>query len=83
MAFGKNSKVTFTECIKEAEDLKVFLRRMSERYPSFGAMIYNANDEMFYESVVVFVNDRPVPKDLKLKIKNGDTIAFTPYYSGG
>lgn len=56
---------------------------MSEIYPSFGAMIYNANDEAFYESVVVFVNDRPIPKDLKLKIKNGDTIVLIPYYSGG
>lgn len=46
-------------------------------------MIYDANGETFYEAVVVFINDRPIAKDLELKIKDGDTIVVTPYYSGG
>ena len=82
-ALGKSNKVTFTEKIRKDDDLKSLLERVAEKYASLGAMIYNPKHGTLDDAVVVFVNNRPIPKDLKLKIKGGDTIVITPFYSGG
>ena len=82
-AFGEKSKVTLTEQIRKGEDLKSLLERMASKNESFGAMIYDVKRGIIYDTVVILVNNRPIEKDLKTKIKSGDTIFVTPLYSGG
>jgi sulfur carrier protein ThiS len=46
-------------------------------------VIYDIARGTIYDTVVIFVNNQPVPSDLKVKIKGGDIIVVTPFYSGG
>ena len=82
-AFGKKSKVTVTQQIRTEESLKSLLERIAVKHDGFGAMIYDIPRGTTYNNVVIFVNNRPVPSDLSVKIKGGDTIVVTPFYSGG
>lgn len=82
-AFGKKSKVTMTKQIRKDESLKSLLQRIAAKHDGFGAMIYNIPRGTTYNTVVIFVNNRPVTSDLSVKIKSGDTIVVTPFYSGG
>lgn len=82
-ALGKKSKVTVTEQIRKDERLKSLLERMAVKHDGFGAMIYDIPRGTTYNTVVIFVNNRPVTSDLSVKIKGGDTIVVTPFYSGG
>ncbi len=82
-ALGKKSKVTMTEQIRKDESLKSLLERIAVKYDGFGAIIYDIPGGTIYDTVVIFVNNRPVTSDLKVKIKGGDTIVVTPFYSGG
>jgi molybdopterin converting factor small subunit len=82
-ALGKKSKVTMTEQIRKDESLKSLLERIAEKHDGFGAMIYCIPRGTIDDAVVIFVNNRPVLPDLNVKIKGGDTIVVTPFYSGG
>ena len=82
-SFGKKSKVTMTEQIRKDESLKSLLERIAVKHDGFGAMIYDISRGTIYDAVVIFVNNKPVTSDLKIKIKIGDTIVVTPFYSGG
>lgn len=82
-ALGKKSKVTLTEKIRKGESLKSLLERIALKHDGFGAMIYDIKRGTVYDTVVIFVNNRPIANDLKLKIKSGDRITVTPFYSGG
>ena len=82
-SFGKKSKATITEQIRKDESLKSLLERIAVKHDGFGSMIYGIARGTIYDTVVIFVNNRPVTSDLKVKIKGGDTIIVTPFYSGG
>jgi len=82
-ALGKKSKVTLTERVRKGESLKSLLERIALKHDGFGAMIYDIERGSPYDTVVIFVNNQSISGDLKLKIKNGDRIIITPFYSGG
>ena len=82
-ALGKKSKIIMTEQIRKDESLKSLLEKIAIKHDGFGAMIYDISRGTLYDAVVIFVNNRPVTSDLKEKIKGGDTIVVTPFYSGG
>ena len=82
-ALGKKSKILMTEQIRKGESLKSLLERMAVKHDGFGAMIYDIPRGTIDDAVVIFVNNRPVTSDLNVKIKGGDTIIVTPFYSGG
>ena len=82
-ALGKKSKISMTEQIGKGESLKSLLERMAIKHDGFGAMIYCIPRGTIDDAVVIFVNNRPVPPDLNVNIKGGDTIVVTPFYSGG
>jgi molybdopterin converting factor small subunit len=81
-ALGKGRKVVLCEKIRKGENLKSFLDRIAQKHEGFEA-IYDIRRGKIHDGVVIFVNNQSTPKDLGLKLKNGDTIAITPYYSGG
>ena len=80
---GKKNKITMTEKIRKDESLKSLLERIATQHDGFGSMIYDIARGIIYDTVVIFVNNQPVPSDLKVKIKDGDIIVVTPFYSGG
>lgn len=82
-ALGKKSRVTLTEKVRKGENLKSLLERIALKHDGFGSMIYDTKRGNLYDTVVIFVNNQSIAKDLKLKIKNGDRIIITPFYSGG
>ena len=83
-ALQKESKVILTEKINpKGENLKSLLERIALKHDGFGAMIYGVKHGTVHDAVVIYVNNQPIPKNLKLKIKSGDRIAVTPLYSGG
>ncbi len=82
-AFGKKSKVTLREQIRDGEPLKAILERIAAKHEAVGAMIYDAHRGTIYDAVVMFVNNRPVAKDLRHTVQSGDTIVLTPFYAGG
>ena len=82
-ALGKESRVILTEKVRKRENLKSLLERIALKHDGFGAMIYDVKRGTVYDMVVIFVNNQPIAKDLKLKIKSGDRITLTPFYSGG
>jgi len=82
-ALGEKNRVILTERVEKGENLKSLLERIAVKHDGFGAMIYDLNLGTVYDKVVIFVNNRSVSKDLKLKINNGDRITVTPFYSGG
>jgi molybdopterin converting factor small subunit len=82
-AVGKTSKVTLTEPIRKGEQLKAVLERIAGKHEAFGAMIYDVHRGTLYDAVVIFVNNRPIAKDLQYSMQGGDTIVLTPFYSGG
>ncbi len=82
-AFGKKSKVTLREQIRNNEPLKAILERIAAKHEAVGAMIYDVHQGTLYDAVVLFVNNRPVAKDLQHTVQSGDTIVLTPFYAGG
>jgi molybdopterin converting factor small subunit len=82
-ALGAKSKVVLTLGIRKQETLRTLLERLALKHVGVGAMIYDINHELLHDGVVIFVNDRPIAKDLQLPLKQGDRVAVTPFYSGG
>jgi len=82
-ALGKKSKITLREKIRNGDSLRSVLERLAVRHEGFGATIYDIQRGTVYDPVVIFVNNRPISRDLKVTIQGGDTIAVTPFYSGG
>jgi molybdopterin converting factor small subunit len=83
-ALGKESKLTLTEkANSKGEKLKSLLKRIALKYEGFGAVIYDVKRGVLQDTVVIFVNNKPIAKDLKITVKSGDKITLTPFYSGG
>lgn len=72
-----------TVLLRKDETLKAVFKRIAKKHDGFGAMIFDPLRGCLYDNVIVFVNNRSTPKNLKIKIKPGDIVAVSPYYLGG
>ena len=82
-ALGKENKVKLTVIVEKKETLKTLLERIALNHEGFGAVVYNSEDSILRENVVVFINDRCLEGGLDTNINAGDRVIIAPIYSGG
>lgn len=82
-ALGKENKVKLTEIVEKEETLKTLLEKIALNHEGFGAVVYNTEDSIIRENVVVFINNRSLQGGLHTKIHSGDRVVIAPIYSGG
>jgi len=59
--------------------------QLAERYPVIGEKVFNREKQIFYENIVVTLNEQVISpfKVYETKLKEGDKITVLPVYTGG
>ncbi len=73
--------------IKLEEDTTVrkLFGQLSERYPVMREKVFHTKKQVFYEDIVVTLNEKVMSpyKIYETKLKEGDKIIVLPVYAGG
>ncbi len=73
--------------IKLEEDTTVrkLFGQLSERYPVMREKVFHTKKQVFYEDIVVTLNEKVMSpyKIYETKLKEGDKIIVLPVYTGG
>jgi molybdopterin converting factor small subunit len=73
--------------IKLEEDTAIgkLFDQLAGRYPVIGEKVFNREKQIFYENIVVTLNEQVISpfKVYETKLKEGDKITVLPVYTGG
>ena len=82
---GQRTQVEVETELPPGSVLRSLLAGLAARYARFDQAIYEPQSDALRETVIVTHNERLVSPAaaLDLELKNGDTVALLPAYSGG
>ena len=86
--FDKEQRVRLIreEVVNQGTTVRDLFNQLTDRYPEFGELVYNPNDQELTGMVSIIFNDRILELTtggLDTEIHDGDSIVLLPAYSGG